>query len=1028
MSTRIWIAVLLGLAGALTAMTQACAAPSAAELVADIRDELSPASSDPWNIVELSPGVSLFVAHRATTGRELWRTDGTAAGTSLVRDIVPGPSSPSIDSLFVVGGIAYFRATTTDSGTELWRTDGTAAGTYLVKDLWPGSPSGYPTGLMSLDGTLLFGACWDVGECGLWRSDGTAAGTSLVKGGWPYSQPGAAGAQVQNKVLFTAMGPPGVGYELWESDGTEAGTRLLKDLYSGTDQWGSAASSSPSLFTAVGDTLFFNARDADGFELWKSDGTADGTTRVKDLAPGMLPWGPMSGDPRYLTRLGDGVVFEAYDGQMQRLWSSDGTEAGTLPIAESFGGVRPCGRSNYADPFAVASGVLYVSGFSDTAGCELWGTDGTDAGTGRVVDLRAGTDGAFPDWITAAGGRIFFAADDGISGKELWSSDGTAAGTALLTDVTPADAPWWFYGPSRFSKRGNGVLLAADDGNTGTELWGSDGTPAGTSRVKDIWAPTGSAEPRSLVTLGGDLFFFATGASGDQILYRSDGTQAGTVALAQFAYAGNLAAGGGMLLFAGCDQENCDLWKSDGTASGTVRVKDFTGPYAGPGGDFVAFGGWFYFWGNSESDGSGLWRTDGTTSGTELFASVGAPSLLTAVGDTLFFVVEDSDFGRELWKTDGTATGTMLVKDIRPGYEWGTQPASSAPRQLFAFGDLLLFYAWDPYVTGLELWRSDGTESGTQLVKDIWPGPQDSIMSGDLDDLYGRGQPFFTEFQGRAYFVACDAEAGCEPWSTDGTNAGTHRLKDVLPGPASSAYSHYSWRNYNYSGPRFGVAGGELFFGANGHDTGFELWKSDGTESGTRFLRTVVPGKGYSPAGLDSLTNAGGVLHFLACDLQFYSGFKNCNLWKSDGTEAGTEPALTERLAFDKADYIPGNAHEGYFTGRSRLLLANGNLYFPAEDDEHGLELFRISLVADPGQLLSALDRKVVGVSPGASLISKLAEAQDLVERGNPRAACGLMKAFSNEVAAKRGKKIDTSLAVDLADDALSVMEALGCR
>jgi len=1020
MSVNRKLVTVFGLAAGLVAATPAFASPSGVELVADIRDEPSPASSSPAGMVELSPGVSLFVANRATTGRELWRTDGTAAGTSLVRDIVPGPGSPNIDSLFVVGGIAYFTMTLPDSGNELWRTDGTAAGTYLVKDIWPGSPSSGPTGFTDFDGTLLFGACAGMGQCGLWRSDGTSSGTSMVKGGWSFNSFGS-GVQLGHKVLFSAAAP-GVGYELWESDGTEAGTALLKDLYPGADQWGSAASSNPGQFTAVGDTVFFNARDADGFELWKSDGTSAGTTRVKDLAPGMLPWGPVSGDPRYLTPLGDQVLFEAYDGQAQRLWKSDGTEGGTLPVAESAGGVRTCGSSyGYnSTRFAVLGGALYLNGTNDTAGCELWRTDGTDTGTAIVVDLRAGTDGASPDWLRAAGGRVFFTADDGVNGRELWSSDGTAAGTLLLTDVTPADAGWGLYGPTGLARHGTGILMVADDGNVGAELWGSDGTPAGTSLVKDIWASTLSAVPRNLVSRGDDLYFFAYGASGEDVLFRSDGTASGTVPLASFVYTGNLLATGGMLLFKGCDQENCDLWRSDGTASGTVRVKDFTGQYAGPGSDFVAFGGWFYFSAYDENEGSGLWRTDGTASGTTLFAAVSAPALLTVVGDTLFFVAEDSTHGRELWKTDGTAAGTVLVKDIRPGMEWGDQPASSNPRQLFAFGDLLLFYAWDPYGTGLELWRSDGTEAGTQLVKDISPGDTDSIQSGDLDDLYGNGRPFFTEYRGKAYFFACDMEAGCEPWGTDGTAAGTQRLKDVLPGPAGSAYSYYSWYLYPpYSGPRLGVAGDRLFFGANGHDAGFELWVSDGTEAGTRLLSTVVPGAGYFPAGLDSLTDVDGVLHFLACEFDFYWAFRNCALWKSDGTEAGTEPALTEPLVFDQ---------KAYFTGRNRLHVAGSGVYFPAEDDAHGVELFRIPSVVDPMQLLTALYREVAGVPPGTSMSSKLAQAQEFVTKGNLRAACGMVRAFSHEVVAQRGKHVNAALAGELIADASAVMRALGCE
>ena len=96
---------------------------------------------------------------------------------------------------------------------------------------------------------------------------------------------------------------------------------------------------------------------------------------------------------------------------------------------------------------------------------------------------------------------------------------------------------------------------------------------------------------------------------------------------------------------------------------------------------------------------------------------------LTNVNGTLFFSARSSANGRELWKSDGTAAGTQLVKDIRTGSGSGYYSNSSSPSDLTAVGSTLYFSANDG-TNGRELWKSDGTASGTQLVKDIRTGPQ----------------------------------------------------------------------------------------------------------------------------------------------------------------------------------------------------------------------------------------------------------------------------------------------------------------
>jgi ELWxxDGT repeat protein len=118
-------------------------------------------------------GTLFFSAKDDTQGRELWRSDGTAAGTLMVKDIRPGLDGSHPRSLIGVGGTLYFIANDLRHGYELWKSNGTPAGIVMVKDIWPGSKGSHPRGLTDVGGTLYFAA--DDGTHGweLWKSDGT---------------------------------------------------------------------------------------------------------------------------------------------------------------------------------------------------------------------------------------------------------------------------------------------------------------------------------------------------------------------------------------------------------------------------------------------------------------------------------------------------------------------------------------------------------------------------------------------------------------------------------------------------------------------------------------------------------------------------------------------------------------------------------------------------------------------------------------------------------------------------------------
>ncbi|MEN0129854.1 MAG: ELWxxDGT repeat protein [Brevundimonas sp.] len=254
--------------------------------------------------------------------RHLWVSDGTVAGTKLVKafpDDNHGFEGTG-QTMVGLGGKLYFPAYDASHGTELWSSDGTAAGTKLVADVVPGPTSGDPLDLTSWKGRLLFSTPY------LYVSDGTAAGTSQLKlGGQPITGPLPAKAPIGTKLFL--YGWVGADHKMIVTDGTSAGT---------------AAAALPaslqvtSTFAQAGGAVLFGARTIslnDDEELWRTDGTTAGTTRVKDLYPGLL-----GSTPRNLVSIGSRVFFDAdLPGVGTRFVVSDGTAAGTRALAYRVG-------------------------------------------------------------------------------------------------------------------------------------------------------------------------------------------------------------------------------------------------------------------------------------------------------------------------------------------------------------------------------------------------------------------------------------------------------------------------------------------------------------------------------------------------------------------------------------------------------------------------------------------------------------------------------------------------------------------
>ena len=193
-------------------------------------------------------------------GIEIWKSDGTAAGTGLVKDIAPGTvggaNFGASSQIVAAGSTLYFVGNDGVSGAELWKSDGTEAGTVMVRDIAPGAGTSAPYWLTVVGTTLFFTANEGANGQELWKSDGTAAGTVMVKNiaaGSAWSSPrDLANA---GSVLYFSADDGTTGREMWRSDGTAEGTYRLTDLFP------AQGSSDPKEFTFAGDRIYFVAGD-----------------------------------------------------------------------------------------------------------------------------------------------------------------------------------------------------------------------------------------------------------------------------------------------------------------------------------------------------------------------------------------------------------------------------------------------------------------------------------------------------------------------------------------------------------------------------------------------------------------------------------------------------------------------------------------------------------------------------------------------------------------------------------------------
>ncbi len=614
---------------------------------------------------------------------------------------------------------------------------------------------------------------------------------------------------------------------------------------------------------SCGGKIYLGARDGEhGRELWITDGTEGGTRLIKDLEEGLLSGFFTAPTCR------NGKLYFGGNG----LWTTDGTAEGTTnvfpydinghaivddeliivgPDATVYSANTDGSNLEIVKAFPLNSSIgLFATSTQLFFVVRLFNSNYTETGT-QVWVYRDGSigmvyekEGEFAVNAQALfGERLLWQ----VSPGEIWISDGTQEGTMFLKDDL-----YLYAGNGSVPTIGGSALLLR---NGGFETWATDGTPEGTVKIIDDFQVYNAIEYNN-------KYYFVARASndmGDRII-RTDLDFSNTetfVESSAYPYSGVLLGIINDKLILGSQFENkgTELVATDGTTKTLIKdINKGTGSSSPQ--SFVAVDGGGIFLADDGENGLEFWVTDGTSAGTHLIKNIAAGTEGTGVSNTYFYngklyfyaLTDSLDlFGPQLWKSDGTASGTTLVNQ-------GT-------------GYYGLMMGTGKYLVSEGFQKTD-LETGEQsLFYNLYADYSGSGYSSNMKGIAVGNDIYFN-----AYFFpkSTGISTGNELWRVNPVTNEFALTKDINPGFESSIY---------YGDPQGAILSGKFFFAATAYGSDFEPWVTNGTEAGTFLLKDIAPEGGSYPAGFTSMSNK---VYFVAA-----SPVRR-QIWVTDGTTGGT--------------------------------------------------------------------------------------------------------------------------------------------
>ena len=749
----------------------------------------------PIERVYLASDKFYFFAINNNNKNTLWSSDGTLSGTQNIYTTTNNYISYPNKGIIFQNKL-YFSGYIPEIASQFWVSDGTSLGTNLVKSDFSGNVKGdiFEMGVFNNQLFFILTQNRDAGTGynfrSLWKSDGTYNGTTIVFSGGQLQ----GIVKYKNYLVFSNQ-QPDYAYP-WH-----AFIKMSLDNFSYTTHF-TTFSNRHFIFNDNFYFITYNPSNTNSSQLRIVNDDFTYNNFVATLSDKISNAWVFVGINLFYIQTESTIFNQSPDYYYKTydLFASDGTTGGTKKFSDLNSNIKVTDSNNAIN---LIDNTLYFNAFHPTNGYELWQTNGTISGTSLVKDLNLKKASSKPEHFTDFGNKILFFANDIEHGRELWGINTPTEEVKLELDLTHSSQILEDISSNKIDKNDFGVInnkliyinpelqkIFSYDGtntpvvlenswidhksdddffftkyngklyyrsgrntiNTGSELWATDGTPAGTTLIRDLNVGYNGSHPRNLIVLNSKLLFTI---NSPPAICKTDGTTNGTFITQIFPnnlfilpYTGVVNSSKYFFSVYNFTTGQGELWTA--TENTVVKIKNV---YVDNFQEKMQVISDIVYFKNANSPTPELWRSDGTTAGTYIIESLpnNSPRDLFTFNQSLYFTITEGQT-TSIYKTDGSINGKIKVKTLDNNYSY------TNTKKFLINANKFIFSLTQYYPHREEIWESDGTEDGTKRIytlrKDIPPVSESGISE------------FFLK-NNTLYFAVDDGINGKELWKMD---------------------------------------------------------------------------------------------------------------------------------------------------------------------------------------------------------------------------------------------------------------------